>query len=1056
MTVQQILLKITEFIKTGIPNNVKSSNMRALLTWIVKRISTYEFGRLQNFKASGNISENLEPGDYVTGIVEDTFFRDGIYLGGNIQLLSSYLIPGNASNPNEPDQTYENITALLANQESQSFKKYYLVTDASDDPNIETGEGVYLFLGTENEDLEQDYIRLNESDIANINAYWQTKTLRAKESSYVNYDALETGQVFAIETNGFITSLIFDIAYSKFLAKDLELLDSGNTIAFKFANTTQFKQIYAEATAITQQANNSLKVDFAADAIPTLSIFVGDVLQLGLPQVVGGEGGAQTLDEVLANDNISERNAKIGELELYDIIESEYAKIKINNSELSFIDALGRVLTVIEDGNLTLKSHTSGFDGALQGIDVLTSDRKYTLPDKNIVFAGLEDLEGITSGYQGKIEITDTPTEDGFYIASETGTYTNAGDLEIDLDDGVNIIVVSETQTVFSKIVVPIDVDITPDGEVEENEIRSVTGDKIYQSIKYKADLIVGKNKFNKDNVLENHLLTPSGALNSNSTYSVSEYIAVIVGQEYSTNANIRYTCYFDVDKNIVPGGSTTNTTTFTPPSNVAYAKVTVYNSTINTLQIEEGASSTSFSPFETFINKYKIKTTSEVVEGDEIDAVNSKAIEDYVNSLDFNAVETFYPNPLDPSKVEQGYFAPTTGNVNTNNSTYWYYNGRINVSAGNKIRVFKSNGIDPSTTLTIRSIASFDSDGNILSGSGSENQFFYIVPTNAVTVSFSLYKSQVDSGEFSKLLFSDNGLPKIFEPYQQVINPTVISKTVNQTLKGASILSYSDSITDEEDEYISYLHKYTGIETVRSMGIGAARIIGAYTRDDVADPYDYTTDHPTNPTDTYGDRHLYPQIIHTPNTLRHKYDLISSKYLEDDGRYMFRPDIVLIGIGFNDHKDTTVDGYESYDDVKDLDISELETRKGATVTGKKIFTYLRLALEKLMSDEIVETRDSMTYGVDCRYSKIFFVTPMGSAQYPVMDMTYGEFGDLLEECLSDYSIKRIDGFRDFGITGRYETIGSDGRFLKDGIHTNSRGSERVGRVVSKIIMSNY
>lgn len=60
-------------------------------------------------------------------------------------------------------------------------------------------------------------------------------------------------------------------------------------------------------------------------------------------------------------------------------------------------------------------------------------------------------------GYQGTLAVADTPTEDGFYFASESGTYTNAGGLVVDLAAGINIISVTDGQTVFDLVVIPID-----------------------------------------------------------------------------------------------------------------------------------------------------------------------------------------------------------------------------------------------------------------------------------------------------------------------------------------------------------------------------------------------------------------------------------------------------------------------------------------------------------------------------------------------------------------------------------------------------------------------
>lgn len=66
-------------------------------------------------------------------------------------------------------------------------------------------------------------------------------------------------------------------------------------------------------------------------------------------------------------------------------------------------------------------------------------------------------LSGISSGFQDALAIADTPSEDGLYIASESGTYNNAGSLVVDLTNKVTYIVVSDTQTTFTKVEIPLD-----------------------------------------------------------------------------------------------------------------------------------------------------------------------------------------------------------------------------------------------------------------------------------------------------------------------------------------------------------------------------------------------------------------------------------------------------------------------------------------------------------------------------------------------------------------------------------------------------------------------
>lgn len=65
-------------------------------------------------------------------------------------------------------------------------------------------------------------------------------------------------------------------------------------------------------------------------------------------------------------------------------------------------------------------------------------------------------IDALTSGFIGALAIADTPTEDGVYIASESGTYVNAGSLVVDLTNTISFISVTATQTVFELTEIPI------------------------------------------------------------------------------------------------------------------------------------------------------------------------------------------------------------------------------------------------------------------------------------------------------------------------------------------------------------------------------------------------------------------------------------------------------------------------------------------------------------------------------------------------------------------------------------------------------------------------
>jgi lysophospholipase L1-like esterase len=67
--------------------------------------------------------------------------------------------------------------------------------------------------------------------------------------------------------------------------------------------------------------------------------------------------------------------------------------------------------------------------------------------------------------FKGSVASTDaTVGSDGWYFAEDSGTYTNNGGLVIDLSNNLAIIIVSNTQTTFSKIDIPLNItfDATP------------------------------------------------------------------------------------------------------------------------------------------------------------------------------------------------------------------------------------------------------------------------------------------------------------------------------------------------------------------------------------------------------------------------------------------------------------------------------------------------------------------------------------------------------------------------------------------------------------------
>jgi len=101
--------------------------------------------------------------------------------------------------------------------------------------------------------------------------------------------------------------------------------------------------------------------------------------------IVSFTRGFVTLNDVLDNDNVSEIDAKIGELYLYDDADGDYGKIRLNDSIFRLIGSNGSDVLYAEGpllvvGNMRLVG------------DNLTAPRFFTLPNKDGTIALTNDL----------------------------------------------------------------------------------------------------------------------------------------------------------------------------------------------------------------------------------------------------------------------------------------------------------------------------------------------------------------------------------------------------------------------------------------------------------------------------------------------------------------------------------------------------------------------------------------------------------------------------------------------------------------------------------------
>ncbi|MFI8379617.1 hypothetical protein [Leeuwenhoekiella sp. NPDC079379] len=144
-----------------------------------------------------------------------------------------------------------------------------------------------------------------------------------------------------------------------------------------------------------------------------------------------------------------------------------YIPIKVGSDSISLVnvyDTRQVIISSVKYDEVTIDGEVKDDVVALIGALVpLTFEFKV---DDDVLDAFAEDvnteladfqtqINSISSGFKGTLLISDIPTEDGIYYPTESGTYTNAGGLIIDLNGGLTVII--KTGVTFEGVTYPID-----------------------------------------------------------------------------------------------------------------------------------------------------------------------------------------------------------------------------------------------------------------------------------------------------------------------------------------------------------------------------------------------------------------------------------------------------------------------------------------------------------------------------------------------------------------------------------------------------------------------
>lgn len=141
---------------------------------------------------------------------------------------------------------------------------------------------------------------------------------------------------------------------------------------------------------------------------------------------------------------------------------------------------------------------------------------KSTIRDISDLLTASSDL-----AFNGSISASETPSENGWYFASESGTYANLGGMVIDTSDNIVIVIISGTYNVFNKIDVPVSVNI--DSTPTLGSTNAVESGGVNTILNLKTD----KDKTEFDFIEFNNTGYSNGSLNvgdvfNGSTFSIS------------------------------------------------------------------------------------------------------------------------------------------------------------------------------------------------------------------------------------------------------------------------------------------------------------------------------------------------------------------------------------------------------------------------------------------------------------------------------------------------------------------------------------------------------
>ncbi len=216
------------------------------------------------------------------------------------------------------------------------------------------------------------------------------------------------------------------------------------------------------------------------------------------------------------------------------------------------------------------------------------------------------------------------PSGKAYWLATQDGTYTNYGGVVVNAN---SIAVISVTSAgVFSISQTPLNLtnylqktdvidsltSTAVDSPASANSVRVVDEKKADKSsLQFKANLVVGKNLFNKDTIVDGLYIKPSnGTTSINPAFCYSQPMPVLPNTQYRSSPD-GYTGYlsYDVNGNFISGLD--YATGLTTGASTRFVVICFEKTELNTKQFELGSVATTYEPYTLSIPKSELKNAT-------------------------------------------------------------------------------------------------------------------------------------------------------------------------------------------------------------------------------------------------------------------------------------------------------------------------------------------------------------------------------------------------------------------------------------------------------------